>query len=344
MAFNANKMTTRRDFLAMFGAGALAVTGCGAGAARTVQGETMGTFFKVVLADEMDNLEFAHINAAIVNELAQLTSRISAYDSNAELARLNAAKPDSWQSISETTATLIDRCEQLTNATGGAFDSAIGPLVELWGFGTRAARDKRIPEASAIDAAMALTRLRAFDLDLLNGRARRLHRNARLDVDGIGKGYGVDTTTSMLEQLGLGNFLVEIGGEIRTRGQRADGDGWRIGVAHPEGNAPFAQLDLTDRAVATSGDYLQFFEVAGQRYSHLLDPRSGYPIDGSLTSVTILAKDTMTADALSTGLAVMGLAAGLDYAEQHHIAAYFLHRQRGGLSASYSTAFASAFV
>ena len=334
-------MTTRRGFLSTLGASALTVAGCDAHAVRAVQGETMGTYFRVVLADAMDDKDFAHTSTAIHKELAHLSSQISAYDSNAELARLNAANPNMWQNVGETTTALIRKCEQLTQSSGGAFDAAIGPLVELWGFGTQPAHNKRIPEPSAIDAAMALTRFSAFDLDLANGRLARLHPHARIDVDGLGKGYGVDTVTHMLERLGAGNFLVEIGGEVRTRGQRAQGDRWRIGVAHPEGEAPVAQLDLTDKAIATSGDYLQFFELGGQRYSHLLDPRSGYPIAGNVTSVTVIADDTVTADALSTGLAVMGLAAGLGYAEQHQIAAYFLHREEDGLSASHSSAFAS---
>jgi thiamine biosynthesis lipoprotein len=332
-------MTTRRGFLSSLGVVALTAAGCGVPAARTVRGETMGTYFKVVLADELDDADMAHISRAVQQELGRLTSRISAYHSNAELAQLNAAKPGVWQPVGKSISTLVEQCRQLANASDGAFDATVGPLVELWGFGTSAHHSMRVPEGHAIDAAKALTRFSAFDIDLAKGRATRLHPDARLDVDGIGKGYGVDTITHMLDRLGLGNFLVEIGGEVRTRGERADGGDWQIGVAHPQGGTPTAQLNLADKAIATSGDYLQFFEVDGQRYSHLLDPRSGYPIDGNVTSVTVVADDAMTADALSTGLAVMGLRAGLAFAEQHRISAYFLYREDSAIHARHTTTF-----
>ena len=337
-------MTTRRGFLSVLGTVSLATTslalsGCGRVPMRTVSGETMGTYFNIVVADAVSDVDMAHISERVKLELSQFVAQVSAYDHGSGLARLNDAKPGVWQQLGGAATKLLEFSRDLTRTSDGTFDATIGPLVELWGFGPKARVRTDVPSDAEIRAALALTGYAGLELDLANRRARRLHPGVQLDVDGIGKGYGVDAVATALTRFGLKHFLVEIGGEVRARGRRANGEAWRVGIAHPDGETPLANVALTAKAIATSGDYQQFYDLGGRRYSHLLDPRSGVPILGNVSSVTVLAENTMTADALSTALAVMGLEAGLAYADAHDIAAYFLHRDADGVAYRKSAAF-----
>jgi thiamine biosynthesis lipoprotein len=225
-------------------------------------------------------------------------------------------------------------------ASGGAYDPAAGALVNLWGFGPARRFDQAgfyAPDAQAVADALARRARARVELD--HDHRRLLQPGgALLDLSAVAKGYAVDRLALCLEGHGVGHYLVEIGGELRGAGVKADGQPWWVeieGVPDLEDEAqpgPQAVAALHGLAVATSGDYRRYFHQAGQRRSHTLDPRSGYPIAHSLASVTVLAPSCMQADALSTALTVLGPEAGLAWAEAHGLAARFLLRRGGALA------------
>jgi len=227
--------------------------------------------------------------------------------------------------------------------TGGAYDVTVGPLVELWGFGA-GGRGASVPGEEAIARARARTGAGHLRLDAAGGRVFK-GADVALDFSSLAKGYAVDRVSDYLLQAGVSRHLVEIGGELRGRGTRPGGDPWRIAVEKPSAGArePARIIDVTDIAVATSGDYRNFFEIDGQRYSHSIDPRSGYPVDHDLVSVTVLHDSAMLADAWATALVVLGYNAASRLSGQFGLAAFFIRRSEGGFEEAASPAF-SAYI
>ena len=209
-------------------------------------------------------------------------------------------------------------------ASGGAFDIALGEAVGAWGFGPDAADPARIRAALTAPRHAAGT---ALDLDVANRRARRLAPVA-LDLNGIAKGHGTDRLAETLRGFGLAAGLVGIDGEMRALGTRPDGAGWAIAIEAPDPDrrAPLALLELADAAVATSGDYRHWVEVQGRRLSHTMDPRRGAPLIASPASVTVVARTCAEADAWATALMVLGPDKGAALARRSGLDALFLLR------------------
>ena len=208
----------------------------------------------------------------------------------------------------------------------GAFDITVAPLVEQWGFGTRASR--RVPAASAVVAERRRVDWRSLAFDASRRSVTKRQADLQADLGGIAKGYGVDRAAAALEARGVHDYMVEVGGEVRTRGVNATGQAWRIGIEEPDAMPQRARwvVPLSGRAMATSGDYRNYFLEAGLRYSHEIDPLTGAPIRHSLCSVTVVADDCMRADALATALIVLGADKGRALAERSGIAAQFIER------------------
>jgi len=220
----------------------------------------------------------------------------------------------------------------LAKESAGAWDPTIGPLVKLWGFGPRAnptVLPHAVPDAAMLAKAHALV---GYQHMALRPKERQVMQpgGMRLDLCGIAKGYAVDLCAEALAALGLNDFLLEIGGELRASGQRPDGLPWRVAIAAPDPSLPQTTLALRNLAIATSGDLWHAFEVNGKRYSHTLDPRSGQPVSHDLASVTVLHAECMQADALATVLTVLGPQEGLAFAARQNIAARLCRRTPDG--------------
>jgi thiamine biosynthesis lipoprotein len=218
----------------------------------------------------------------------------------------------------------------VSEASGGAFDVSVAPLVDAWGFGVEKRRE--VPPPSVLAARRASVDYRGFRLDARAGTVTKAAAGVQADLGGIAKGFAVDLAARALDAQGIGHYMVEAGGEVRTRGVNADGQPWRIGVEQPDAMPQRARLvlPLSGRAMATSGDYRNYFEIDGRRYSHEIDPRTGAPIDHRLCSVTVVAEDCMRADALATALLVLGPDRGVRMAESLGLAAYFIERVAPG--------------
>ncbi|TNE82073.1 MAG: FAD:protein FMN transferase, partial [Gammaproteobacteria bacterium] len=234
---------------------------------------------------------------------------------------------------------VIQVSREVFQLTGGAFDPTVAPLVNLWGFGPDPALDK-VPPKSSINHQLARVGLNKLSVDDDAGNARRT-REIQLDLSAVAKGYAVDVVADMLTARGLTNYLVEVGGELRISGHKAGQKSWRIAIESPEENRHEVQQALTpgDAGIATSGDYRNYFERDGKRYSHTIDPRTGYPVTHQLASVTVIAERTAYADAMATALMVMGQREALALAEKNDLAVYLLVKEGDGFKSYASPAF-----
>jgi thiamine biosynthesis lipoprotein len=222
--------------------------------------------------------------------------------------------------------------------SNGAFDITVAPLVDLWGFGP--AKHDGKPSDAAIAEALARVGFDQIELDLLDKKVLK-RKDLRIDLSAIAKGYGVDVVALWLESLGTKDYLVEIGGEMRVAGLSPRGDQWRIGVENPDvANSDTIPIRLGNIGVATSGDYRNYFEEDGVRYSHTIDPTSGRPITHNLASVTVLDASCGFADAMATAFSVMGGDKTLKLAEQLQIPVYIIEKGEAGFVRRYSSAFA----
>lgn len=289
------------------------------------------------------------VGAALAEELDQVVAQMSHWAPGSLLSRYNAAPAGSWHALPPQFFEVIAYALDVYRDSDGAYDPAAGALVDLWGFGPGGAAPRydqdgfHTPSPAAVAGVLATRACAEVTLDKA-GRRLLQPGGALLDLSAVAKGYAVDRLALCLERLGIRHYLVEIGGELRGAGVKADGQPWWVEV---EG-VPEAQDDGAGRhetvvalhgmAIATSGDYRRYFHQAGRRLSHTLDPRTGAPIDNALASVTVLAPTCMRADALSTALNVLGPAAGLDYADARGVAARFLMRTPGGLAETLSRA------
>ncbi len=294
-------------------------------------GPTMGTRWSVKFwhAPHALSPPRADLRAAIDAALATVVRQMSPWEPDSDLSRYNRAAPGDWQTLPEPFFSVLHSALDLARDSGGACDPTVGPVVDLWGFGPAPARDTA-PSASELQAVQARVGWQRVQLDIAGKRAQQ-PGGIGLDLSSIAKGHAVDAVGSALQALGCGNALVEVGGELLGLGRRPDGQPWRVAVRLPglaAGEGPV--LFLPDLAVATSGDDFRHFVADGQRYSHTLDPRSGWPVRHALASVTVVHAQCMQADALATALLVLGPDAGWAFAERLQLAALFIRRGADG--------------
>ncbi len=303
-----------------------------------LSGETMGTRWHVSVATSADKPS-EQLTALIQDTLDQVDAGMSTYRPDSDLGRFNRAAPGQWVTISPQTLDVTGIALRVAEQTGNAFNPAVATLVDLWGFGP-GELGASVPDEAQIEAALSTTRLDQLELDSTVPALRKLSP-MQLDYSAIAKGYGTDQVAVQLERAGLHDFLVEVGGEVRTAGEHPRGRPWRVGIERPQrvqGRA-IAALSLADEAVATSGDYRNYREVDGRRYSHTIDPATGYPVSHRLASVTVLAPTAVLADAYATAINVMGPVAGLAFAEKMALPVYLLVKQQEGFEVLYSSAF-----
>ncbi|WP_296945195.1 FAD:protein FMN transferase [uncultured Massilia sp.] len=285
------------------------------------------------------------LRALLQAELDLVVAQMSHWKPDSLLARFNAAPAGSWHDLPPEFFAVIDYALQVRDASGGAYDPAAGALVNLWGFGPVRRYDAAGFYAPAADAVAAIVARRGAASVELDRAGRRLFQpgGALLDLSSVAKGFAVDRLALCLERHGLRHYLVEAGGELRGAGARNDGQPWWVeveGVPDADGSTVAqAVVALHGLAIATSGDYRQYFhQPQGRRVAHTLDPRSGWPVDNGVASVTVLAPTCMAADALSTTLAVLGPQAGIAFADARGLAARYLVREAGGLRETVSGA------
>lgn len=307
-----------------------------------ISGPIFGTSYhiNVVLTEDQSRLET--LAAGIENELEKVDASMSTWKPDSELSLLNKADDQSdWISLSDPLFEVLKRADEISTMTGGAFDVTIGPVVNLWGFGPEA-RPEQVPSDGELEAALSATGHDKLELREAPA-AVRTEVHQYIDLSAIAKGYGVDVVARYLDSEGIEAYLVEIGGEVRVQGRKPGGDAWRLAIEQPtsEGRQVNRVIALESRAMATSGDYRNYYESDGHRYSHTIDPSTGKPIAHNLASVTVIADDCMTADALATGFNVMGYEQAEALAIRENIPAYFIIRTEDGFETHQTPAFSS---
>lgn len=306
-----------------------------------LEGSTMGTTWHVqVVAKEAQTAQEA--GAAIKGLLAHLDRGVfSTWTDESELSRLTRSQPNTPRPVSPELLDALVLAQEIYGKSRNTFDVSIGPLVNLWGFGPAATTG--MPDAAAISAAQAQLGLGKLQVDA-EAATVTFTGPLALDLSSIAEGYAADAVATLLLERGLSAFLVDVGGELRLQGTHPDGEPWTIAIERPQNGAPEVYAGIDSRgealAVSTSGDYRNVREVEGQRFSHILDPRSGRPVTHALASVTVIGETAAAADAWSTALMVLGPEEGRAVADSEGLAAYFIMRAPTGFEHAYTAAFA----
>ncbi|MDA3902380.1 MAG: FAD:protein FMN transferase [Desulfuromusa sp.] len=306
-----------------------------------ISGTIMGTSYHIKLAPTAEQkINLPALKQQISSRLVDIDGKMSTYKKDSEVSRFNRHSNQSWMSISAETMSVFNAAQRISLLSDGAFDITIGKLVNLWGFGPTINIDA-IPEVDAIQALLSQVGYHKLELRQTPPALRTNSTEIYIDLSAIAKGYAVDAIARLLLEKQIVNFLVEIGGEIITHGTKQQQQPWVIGIESPlAGERSIRKrLHLADVAMATSGDYRNYFEDKGTRYSHTIDPATGYPIKHQLASVTVIDSSCMRADALATAIMVMGPEKGLEFARQHQFAIFMLVKQDDHFIEQHSLAF-----
>jgi thiamine biosynthesis lipoprotein len=290
----------------------------------------MGTGYSIKLYAPA-GLVTTELQAAVDARLEAINDMMSTYRPNSDLMRFNHNTSTDWQPVPAPLAELVAQSIKVSEQSGGRYDITVGPLVNIWGFGNLGPTDEP-PTDAAIAAALERVGYQRLAVRLDPPALRKQVAQLEIDLSSIAKGWGVDQIAQLLEARGVTSYLVDIGGEVRARGYKPDGAHWRIAIERPlrEGRAVERVLSLDDMAMATSGDYRNYFRVGEDYYSHTLDPRSGRPVRHHLASVSVIADDCASADAWATALLALGEQEGPALATQLGLKAFFIIRTASG--------------
>jgi thiamine biosynthesis lipoprotein len=305
-----------------------------------LSGQSMGTSWHVTVIPGAGTPGESDLQRGIEAELEEVNSSMSTYLDQSEISRFNATGVDQWFPVSPGFYTVLSAAMAIGWQSHGAYDVTVGPLVNLWGFGPAGP----VATPPSDDAVTEVLERVGQDHLRLDGDGQRLLKRSpvELDFSSIAKGYGVDRVAQWLSARGVERYLVEVGGEMRLAGLSARGDPWRIAIERPDSADRGVEqaVRLTGVGVATSGDYRNFFELEGKRYSHSIDPRRGYPVAHDLVSVTVVHPSCMIADGWATALVVLGYEDAMAVAQEQGLAVYFIRRQGESFVDSHTPAFA----
>ncbi len=312
---------------------ALAIAGCAKRAEPVLEiaGPTMGTYYSVKVVRPPDGTSEQALRKGIEGVLAQVISLISTYDPSSQLSQLNRNPSTDWIAIPAELLAVIEEGQRESALSGGAFDITVGPLVNLWGFGPTPGTDQA-PSEQAIGEALARVGYQKLHLRAAPPAIRKQRGDMYIDLSALGEGYGADRIAAYLDAQGVHNYMAAIAGAIRVRGTNAQGEPWAIAIEEPVPGERAAHrvIHVSDMGLSTSGDYRNFFDQDGRRYSHEIDPHTGYPTTDHLGSATAVSHTAMRADGLATALMVLGEQRGPAMAERRGLAAYFIIHETGG--------------
>jgi thiamine biosynthesis lipoprotein len=309
-------------------------------------GMTMGTTYQVKIARaSISKTRLESLRAKVDSALTEVNRQMSTYDPGSEISRFNKFTDTTRFEVSAEFVEVVNEALKVYESSDNDFDITVAPLVNLWGFGSRGNRIAP-PTKKEIDNSLKYIGSDNLRIDGITGLKKKIPE-LQLDLSAIAKGYGVDVVAKVLIRERYDNIMIEIGGEVYARGDKANGDFWKIGIDSPNLNSLPGQkiqaiLSLKNIAVATSGDYRNYFEYGGKIFSHTINPKSGFPVTHNLASVTVVAQNCMEADALATALMVMGKEKGVRYIETiKNVEAFFIVRKTKD---SYETFQSSGFA
>jgi len=295
------------------------INGCSNSNVITVfAGKTMGTTYTIKInSHKINTIEKISIQEKIDSLLLSINDQMSTYIDDSEISRFNNTKLNEPFKISNEFFSVVNKSKYLYDLSDGAFDITIKPIVSLWGFGIYGNEIWVPPNSREISEKIKNVNGDYLIIGGLN-YISKLNPNLELDVNAIAKGFGVDAIHQTLFQIGYKNIMVEIGGEVRCSGKKRNDIDWHIGIELPETDSREIGhiIRLKDASMATSGDYRNYFRYNSKIYSHAIDPRTGYPVENSLASATIITTDCMSADGLATAIMVLGVTKGMKLVER----------------------------
>jgi len=296
------------------------------------RGLAFSTVYQISLVVEKSPKTVEEKVRSIVTEETEFVERtMSRYREDSELSEINRTDAGVPFEVSGPLGELLSEALAVSRLTDGAFDITVGPLLALWGFGQKRGRTE-LPSDKDVVSALARTGADNLVLDPSTATVTKKIPGLDLDLSAIAKGYAVDRISDALAAAGFRHYLVEIGGEVRANGRNSRDVPWRVGIEKPisESRQTFQVIELDNRSVATSGDYRNFFTLDGRRFSHTIDPRNGRPVSHGLASVTVVHAKCAMADALATGLTVLGPDKGYQLAKSQRLPALFITRKKNG--------------
>lgn len=295
------------------------------------EGSIFGTFYQVTVVDPLTQGEANALEEGFLAQLEDVDQSMSTYRDDAELVAFNDAPLNEWQPLSNELIEVLAISRSVAEASDGAFDITIGSVVNLWSFGPEA-RPKEVPSEEELSERLATIGYDAVEIDAQNMQARRT-RDMFIDLSGVAKGHAADRVAAYLDQQEIKNYLVNLGGDLISRGDRNEEaqEPWRIGIEVPQNGQPQAQhvIPLENMSLATSGDYRNYFEIDGERYSHTIDPRTGRPVTHNLASVSVFHPSNAWADAWATALLVVGSQNGMQMAVDNDLNVLMLINDEG---------------
>lgn len=295
-------------------------------------GETQGTYYAIAYysADSLN------LQPQIDSLLHRFDSSLSTYKPNSIISRMN--RNDSSAIADDLFTTVWNKAMEISTISDGAFDCTVGPLVNAWGFGFT---DRMKVSSRVIDSLLPLVDYKK--VKLVEGKVIKEDPRITFDFNAIAQGYAVDVVGDFLESNNISDFLIDIGGEVLGKGQKADGSPWSVAIEKPAKNSDDERkieivLKLSNRAISTSGNYRKYYEDNGVRYSHTINPATGYPVEHSMLSASVIASDCMTADAFATVFMVWGIEKSKAFVEKHKdLEAYFIYVNSKGVNESFHT-------
>lgn len=319
------------------------LTGCNSNHTELVYtGLVMGTTYevKIVTTKKID----PKLGSVIDAQLQKMNRIFTTYNNTSELMVFNFSPLNVPQAVSSEMMDVLQISQEIFIKSEGSFDPTVSSLVDLWGFGA-VLSNHVIPDHDAISNLLPLVGLNQISIENNNNLVTRL-RDIKLDLSAVAKGYAADSVSEILNTMGIDGYLIEVGGELRIKGKKANGKNWHIAIEKPYISVDGVQevIQITDSGVATSGDYRNYFEKNGKRYSHTIDPRTGYPINHNLVSATVIADTAAKADAFSTAMMVLGPEDAIDIAEENDLAVYLVIKNSNGFDVVFSKAFAPFII
>lgn len=319
----------------------LVLTGCDdPPVTLSLSGETMGTTYNITVVDRTGGeLDAAAVKGVVERTLTQVNALMSNWDPNSEISRFNASDSTEPIEISDDLAAVIAAAMNVHTESQGLFDVTLGPVIELWGFGAPGP-DAVVPSDEALaDAMVQVGQSRLLSLQQTPATLSKARADTSVYLAAIAKGYGVDEVAAALAELGATDFMVEIGGDLIAEGSNPQGNPWRIGIERPDPASSSVEeiVQVSGLGVATSGDYRNYFESDGVRYSHIIDAGTGRPVTHKTASVTVMAESAMLADGWATAMLALGRERGMKIANQLDLAVFFIVRDGAGDHISFET-------
>lgn len=311
-----------------------------AAAETTITGTTMGSIvYRVTLHVEQD-LAYDALQNEIDHRLGEVNDQMSTWAPDSELSRFNQSESTDWFAVSPELAKVVDRSLEVSRGTEGAFDVTVGPLVNLWNFGPDGSAISR-PTEEQIAGVLANVGYQYLHVRTESPAIKKDRAGVYVDLSAIAKGYAVDVVAALLDSYQIENYLVDIGGENRSRGKNSQGERWRIGIEKPIPGVReiFTVVELSDQSIATSGDYRNFHMVDGNLFSHTISPFTGKPVVNGPASVSVIANDCMTADAVATAIMVAGSSNANRFADLFDVQVLALDRSSSGIKETTSDSF-----